>query len=93
MVRRENGESNVRKCGDPASCAPGSLPRSFLAPRPATIVYALGGIYDKDTEVTNIRPHLREVSPLLVDDATTLTDTCMLISIDVCACMGCNVCS
>ena len=80
--------------GLPASCASGSLSRSFLAPRPATIVYVVRGIYDaKDTEVTNIRPHLREVPPLLVGDATTLTDTGMLISIDVCACMGCNVCS
>ena len=62
----------------------------------------------KDTEVAHLRPHLHEVSPLLVGsthlvalvgspllvgDATTVTDTCMLISIDVCVCMGCNVCS
>ena len=98
-----------RGYGGPASCASGGLPRSFLAPQPATIVYPLGGIYDaKDTEVTQVRPHLHEVSPLLVGsthlvalvgspllvgDATTLTDTCMLISIDVCVCMGRNVCS
>ena len=90
----EKLKSKNRGYGGPASCAPGSLPRSFLAPRPATIVYRLGGIYDaKDTEVTDIRPHLRESPPLLVGDATTLTDTGMLISIDVDACMGCNVCS
>ena len=78
----------------PASCTSGSLSRPLLAPRPATIVYVLGGTYDaKDTEVTQVRPHLRDVSPLLVGDATTLTDTGMLISIDVVACMGCNVCS
>ena len=98
-----------RGYGGPASCASGGLPRSFIASRPATIVYTLAGIYDaKDTEVTHLRPHLHEVSPLLVGsthlvalvgspllvgDATTVTDTCMLISIDVCVCMGCNVCS
>ena len=75
--------------GLPASCTWGSLSRPLLAPRPATIVYPLGGIYDaKDTEVTQVRPQLRDVSPLLGGGATTLTDTSMLISIDVDACMG-----
>ena len=73
------------------------------------IVYKLAFIYDtKDTEVTHLCPHLHEVlpclvgsthlvalvaSPLLVGDATTVTGTYMLIPIDVCVCMGCNVCS